>query len=447
MEMEIPNNWTVATIPSLISKEGIFYDGDWVESKDQDINGDVRLIQLADIGVVNFRNKSDRYLTSKRATELRCTFLEVGDILVARMPDPIGRACIFPLKGKFVTVVDVAIIRPGTAGCDARWLMYIINSPNVNGEIQKNASGSTRLRISRSNLSNISFLVPPINEQKRIATKLDSFFGYLNSLNTKLDRIPLLIENFKQSVLNQAITGKLTEKWREGKELDDWNFEAAQDCCEKVQSGGTPKGSGFVQSGIPFLKVYNIVDQKIDFEYKPQFVSVQDQNSQLKKSVAYPGDVLMNIVGPPLGKVAIIPEDHEEWNLNQAITLFRPKDYLINKFLYYFLCEGTSVRSVVKETRGVVGQVNISLSQCRQFIIPIPPIEEQTEIVRQIEILFSKAEAILSRYSVIKKKIDDLPKAALKRAFEGELVEQDQNDEPADIFLKNINKHFSVSKK
>src|SRR4051795_4144941 len=77
-------------------KDGLFVDGDWVESKDQDPNGEVRLIQLADIGNGEFLNKSARFLTLEKARELKCIFLKSGDILIARMPDPIGRACIFP---------------------------------------------------------------------------------------------------------------------------------------------------------------------------------------------------------------------------------------------------------------------------------------------------------------------------------------------------------------
>lgn len=86
----LPKGWTVATIEELIDgKNGIFKDGDWIETKDQNPDGEVRLIQLADIGDGFFRNRSDRYMTKERAVELNCTFLKKGDILVARMPDPL----------------------------------------------------------------------------------------------------------------------------------------------------------------------------------------------------------------------------------------------------------------------------------------------------------------------------------------------------------------------
>jgi type I restriction enzyme S subunit len=92
----------------------VFVDGDWVESKDQDPNGDVCLIQLADVGDGEYFNKSARFLTTSKARALKCTFLKEGDVLIARMPDPLGRACIFPADPKpTVTVVDICIVRPG----------------------------------------------------------------------------------------------------------------------------------------------------------------------------------------------------------------------------------------------------------------------------------------------------------------------------------------------
>ena len=282
--------------------------------------------------------------------------------------------------------------------------------------------GSATNYVKLVNFSTYLVGIPSLDEQKQIAEKLDKLFDQIESIKKSTERIPELLKNFRQQILTYAVTGKLTEDWRKDKHLDEWRVELAKDCCEKVQSGGTPKGSKFETVGIPFLKVYNIVNNKIDFESEPQYVSEEIQNSQIKKSITYPGDVIMNIVGPPLNKVAIIPDTYKEWNLNQAITLFRPKEYLNNKYLYYFFCEGSSVNSVIDKTRGVVGQVNISLSQCRDFSISIPPMEEQLEIVKRIEVLFNILDDAERRYQVLCDKVDKLPQALLCKAFKGELL-------------------------
>ena len=271
-------------------------------------------------------------------------------------------------------------------------------------------------------LKQLDVPVPSLNEQKQIAEKLDKLFDQIETIKEASNKIPELLKNFRQQVLTYAVTGKLTEEWRKERQLDEWHTELAKDCCEKVQSGGTPKGGQFALSGIPFLKVYNIVGNKIDFESEPQYVSEEIQNSQIKKSITYPGDVIMNIVGPPLNKVAIIPDTYKEWNINQAITLFRPKEYLNNQYLYYFFCEGASVNSVLDKTRGVVGQVNISLSQCREFAISIPPMEEQLEIVKRVQILFDILDDVERRYNTLCEKLDKLPQALLCKAFKGELI-------------------------
>lgn len=289
--------------------------------------------------------------------------------------------------------------------------------------------------------------LPSIAEQKRIANKLDTLFGQVSIIQKALEHIPELIKNFRQQVLTFAVTGKLTEEWRKGKNLTKWKAELASECCEKVQSGGTPKGGKFEESGIPFLKVYNIVHNTIDFISNPQYVSRDIHSSQIKKSISYPGDVIMNIVGPPLNKVAIIPNTYAEWNINQAITLFRPKDYLNNKFLYYFFCEGTPVNRLVNQTRGVVGQINISLTQCRNFLIPIPPIQEQREIVKIIDSLFKKVETIEQQYNALKAKIEKLPQALLNKAFSGELVDHLPSDGCAENLLKEIEQLKRSTKK
>jgi type I restriction enzyme S subunit len=79
----LPKGWTWATIPDLVGETGVFVDGDWVESIDQDPSGNVRLIQLADVGDGVYRDKSERFMTKAKAEELRCTFLNEGDVLIA----------------------------------------------------------------------------------------------------------------------------------------------------------------------------------------------------------------------------------------------------------------------------------------------------------------------------------------------------------------------------
>ena len=213
---DLPLGWAHATIDVLVPSCGVFNDGDWVESKDQDPNGDVRLIQLADIGDGIFIDKSNRFLTRKKASELNCTFLNNGDLLIARMPDPLGRACLFPLSGaeKYVTVVDVCIVRLGQHSANRKFLMYVINSPEIRSQIETYKSGSTRKRISRANLKKITFPLPPRKEQDRIVARIETLFADLESGIQCLVAVRKQMEVYRQSFLKRAFEGKLTEGWR-----------------------------------------------------------------------------------------------------------------------------------------------------------------------------------------------------------------------------------------
>src|SRR5690606_21910794 len=152
MSEVIPEGWTISTIDQLTANNSLFCDGDWVESKDQDPTGKNRLIQLADIGDGTFLNKSARFMNDEQFQRLKCTELRPNDILIARMPDPLGRACIYKLDSqRAATVVDVAILR--TENANHYWLMSAINSPNFRFQIELNASGTTRTRIARGILS------------------------------------------------------------------------------------------------------------------------------------------------------------------------------------------------------------------------------------------------------------------------------------------------------
>ncbi|MEZ8723517.1 restriction endonuclease subunit S [Vibrio pomeroyi] len=258
----------------------------------------------------------------------------------------------------------------------------------------------------------------------------------------------------------------------------NWVWCRLDDICFGITSGSTPPKSNFNESeGIPYLKVYNIRDQKVDFDYKPQFVDLECHATKLKRSSLYPGDVIMNIVGPPLGKVAIIPNDYPEWNCNQAITFFRPIEPSLNTYIYTYLRAGTFLRSI--DLIGTAGQDNISVTKSRSILLPTPPLEEQHRIVAKVDELMTlcdqleqqteasieahqtlvevllntltsseNADELIQNWTRISEhfdtlfiteaSIDQLKQTILQLAVMGKLVPQDSNDEPAAKLLERI---------
>lgn len=436
MESKLPKNWVETNLVSIVDK---ITNGANLNQNDIQFKNSFPITRIETIADESIDLKRVKYVVANEE-QVQKYSLKKGDILFSHINSDkhLGKTAIFNLDDIVLHGINLLLIR-----CNKYYnpflLNYFFKYYRFEGKFIEVAQRAVnQSSINQKKLNVFGFPLPPLAEQNRIVAKLDTLFAQLETIKTSMAKVPLLLKDFRQQVLTQAVTGKLTEEWRNGKDLEEWKFENAKECCEKVQSGGTPKGSNFALSGIPFLKVYNIVNNKIDFEYNPQYVSEEIQNGQIKKSITYPNDVVMNIVGPPLNKVAIIPNDYPEWNLNQAITLFRTKKYLSNKFLYYFFCEGSSVKSLVNETKGVVGQVNISLSQCRDFVIPIPSEQEQQEIVSRVESLFAKADAIEKQYETLKAKIESLPQALLHKAFKGELTEQLDTDGDASELLQQI---------
>ena len=207
-----------------------------------------------------------------------------------------------------------------------------------------------------------------------------------------------------------------------------------------IAAGSTPESSSFVNKGIPYLKVYNLRNQAIDFDYKPQYIKESIHNGILKRSKTEIGDLIMNIVGPPLGKLAIIPTSLPESNFNQAAVLIRPYFYknIINKYLFYFLSEMSEINSI--STKGSAGQINISLSQSKNIRVPFPPLAEQERIAKKVEQLLTIVDTIEQLQEELKALVKQTKNQVLNYAIAGKLTHQDPNDEPAEELLKRIGK-------
>jgi restriction endonuclease S subunit len=220
----LPKGWRAASLPDLIGPQGLFIDGDWVESKDQDPSGDVRLIQLADVGDGTYRNRSDRFMTLESAKRLGCTFLKAGDLLIARMPDPLGRACLFPGDSKeAVTVVDVAVVRPENSDVNTRWLMYSVNAPQFRKAVASLQSGSTRQRISRRNLSKIVFALPPPAMQRAVVAEIEKQFSRLDEAVANLKRVKANLRRYERAVIT-AVTNPDSFNCRQSGVVDDFAY-------------------------------------------------------------------------------------------------------------------------------------------------------------------------------------------------------------------------------
>lgn len=434
---EWPSEWARTELGTLIHRVEAGLNVKCEERPPRD--GERGLVKISAVTWGRFDEYQSKTLLPDAVVEDR-NRIRTGDLLISRANtiELVGASVIVGPIERTLYLSD-KVLRLVVDERSKRWINYALKTPWMRKAIENASSGNqlSMRNLSQDKLRALPIPVAPLAEQQRIADKLDTVLARVDACRDRLARVAPLLKRFRQSVLAAATLGRLTEDWR-GKGTSDWVTLRADDVCAKVQSGGTPKAGFTETTGVPFLKVYNIVNQRIDFEYRPQFVHPDVHAGELGKSRALPGDVLMNIVGPPLGKVAVLTDAAPEWNINQAITLFRPAERITSGWLYVLLCEGGAVRSVLDRTKGSVGQVNISLSQCRAFGFPVPTLEEQNEIVRRVETLFAFADRLEARLAQAQTAVDRLTPSLLAKAFRGELVPQYPADEPAAELLKRL---------
>lgn len=271
--------------------------------------------------------------------------------------------------------------------------------------------GSTVKYVRMSNFTNYEISYPSIEEQERIVAKIEELFSDLDNAVETLNATNAQLKLYKQAVLKSAFSRCI-------------ELKKAEDLCFFITKGTTPKKAEFQleDKSIPFIKVYNLTfDGSLDFTIEPTFIAKSIHETSLARSIVYPRDVLMNIVGPPMGKVSIVPSSYDEWNINQAIARFRCKEELNNRYLAYFLMSSETVEKMSKQTKATAGQFNLTLETCRNIDIPVCSINEQLKIVDNLD-------TQLTAYNNIEKTVNDalqqatsMRQSILKQAFEGRL--------------------------
>jgi len=486
-ELTVPKEWVECNISDVISANGVFCDGDWVESKDQDPNGDVRLIQLADIGDGYFKNKSERFLTKGKAETLNCTFLNKGDLLIARLPDPLGRACVFPLRepNRYVTVVDVCIVRPTAERINSHFLLHLINSPRIRAEIEKYKSGTTRKRISRKNLAKVFLPIASMPEQNKIVSVIEQLFSDLDNAIDNLKKAREQLKIYRQAVLKSAFNGVLTDNWRKSRR----NLTSASDLIEKIKQeretlNDSKYGKRHRRMDTSFTDVnkppYNLPPQWIwcrikdlifdltdyhangsyenlkanvalfdapnyalmiratNFE-KNDFITVakyitKEAYEFLSRSKLFGGEILIGKIGNA-GKVYFMPYLNKPASL--AMNLFALRFSIINpKYIYYHLISAFSEKDITSHVKGV-GNPTIDKKSIRSILIALPSLEEQEAVIQEIESRFSVCDKMEEVIDNSLNQAEALRQSILKQAFEGKLTEQWRKEHPELISGEN----------
>ena len=369
----------------------------------------------------------------------------------------------------------IVVGRKGSHG-EVRWVdenffpidttYYVIPKPGIDLNFAYNYLKFSNLKslnrsttipgLNRNDAYALSIPLPPLAEQKRIVAKLDEAFKHLETLKAKLERIPVLLKKFRQTVLTHAVTGKLTEEWRKGKELEEWKEEKSLSGMREVKltlptnwrwlpfDSVAMVNSKLVQP-LKYLNYPLIAPDNIEAE-SGKLLSKPLVSDILPKSAKHffaKGSIVYSKIRPYLSKVILA--DFE--GLCSA-DMYPISTSLNTSYLYYFMLSDIFLHyATTAGERSVLPKIN----QKELGVIPVstPPKIEQKEIVDKIESLFSLLGKIELQNEDLRKKLDEIPPALLAKAFRGELVDQDESDEPASKLLERVkeNKEANIIRK
>lgn len=369
---------------------------------------------------------------------------------------------------------------------------YLVNSIFFQSQMLENSSATTISILNKSSTEKLLFPLPPLNEQKRIVEKLDFLFEKTKRAKEIIEEIKIDIENRKISILDRAFKGTLTSKWRsenkisDVKELlksineekikkweedclqaekdgnkkpkkpiikevkdmivpvdeqpyklpDSWVWVRLENLCEVKGGKRIPKGEEFSNEKTKnvYLRVSDFNNYSINQD-KLKYIS-DDLAEKLKNYKISTEDLYLSIAGT-IGKIGIIPyELDKSFFTENAVKLTNLSNAINNKFLLN--CFKTNfIQNLINDSITSSGQPKLAIFRIENFSIPLPPLEEQQEIVRILDEVLENENKVKELLE-LEERIDILEKSILHKAFKGELGTQNSSDESALNLLKSI---------
>jgi type I restriction enzyme S subunit len=493
---ELPQGWCDAGLTEVAE----VFLGKTPARTDYTSSGSLKVVKFRDIhdGRVDFSNAKDGFVQNNRDALSGLRELRAGDVLItsaAHSGENIGKKCAYvsSLPDEFFRVFFTGELLNIRCLDDtlSRWAYLFFRSVDGFSEIQEAVTG---VHLTGGRAKQMRLPVAPLPEQRQIVAKLEKLLEKVDACQQRLAKIPVLLKRFRQAVLAAACSGRLTADWREENEStenveaqlsaaiaavsaeyendckvakrdntrkptrptcldnyesawedetdipDTWSVVPLGKVCRKVTDGthDTPKPT---PSGVRYITAKHIRERRIDFE-NSLFLSQEDHDKIFIRCNPQRGDVLIVNIGAGTATPAMVRVNFE-FSLKNVALLKPIKALLLGEFLelYQLLIKPQVFDEV---TRGGA-QPFMGLDLIKTIPFRLPPRAEQQEIVRRVTSLFALADQIEARYAKAKAHVERLTPSLLARAFRGELVPQDPNDEPASELLKRIrsNRHDS----
>lgn len=318
---------------------------------------------------------------------------------------------------------------------DARYTYYQLKW--LKPEAEAIATGTTFKELSGAATATLPFKLAPAAEQTRIANQLDTLLTRIQSCNDRFDAIPALLKRFRQAVLVAATSGQLTADWRaremygvrqpsktkqENKNLPQrWEWHSLRDlvdCFDKLRVPIKASDRAKRQGVFNYYGAFGVIDSIDSFLFEGEYLLIAEDGKNLESRER------------PIALVA----KGKFWVNNHAHVV-RPKSNLNIRFLLHWL---NSPSFDISDLLTGIDQIKLTRGAMDRIPVPLPPLNEQAEIVRRVEIFFALADRIEARATAARTQAQRLSSLVLSKAFRGELVQQDPQDEPASVLLQRL---------
>lgn len=426
-----------------------------------DVTGDTWILELEDIEKDSSKI-IQRLDASARPFKSTKNKFSKGDVLYGKLRPYLNKVVIADNSGVCSTEIIPLNAEPYI---DNRYLFYWLKSEMFLEFVNSVSYGVNMPRLGTKDGVTAPFVLAPLAEQKVIADKLDTLLAQVEATKARLERIPKILKNFRQSVLVAAVSGRLTEKWREETECVDnvlhniqkekkswiknnpdhnevkrvlkrvkeysnqtklnevklpemWSWSQLEDCVLMIVDCHN-KTAPYSNVGLPLIRTSNIRDGKFIWD-NLKFVSDDTYKYWSRRCPPEPGDIIFTREAP-MGEAAIIPPKHKLC-LGQRTMLIRPVErYMSAKFLLISLMD-PNFRKRSEELAVGTGVKHYRIGDVSNLVIAVPPTEEQTEVVRHVEQLFDFADSIEQKANAALDRVNKISQSILAKAFRGDLT-------------------------
>ncbi|PQJ89133.1 restriction endonuclease subunit S [Aliivibrio sifiae] len=429
---ELPKGWVETTLGNVAKWSS---GGTPSRKNTAYYNGDVPWIKTGDLGV-RYLEEASENISNEGLKNSSAKLFPKNSVAIAMYGATIGKTSILNIEAATNQACGVAI---PNASLSSIFLYYLLKNEKE-GFIAR-GKGGAQPNISQTIIKEYPIWLPPLNEQIRITNKLDSILAKVDKAQARLNKIPAILKRFRQSVLAAATSGELTKEWREveGLSKDTWQPVSIDDLSNRAFDGpfgSKLKTADYTDNGIKVARLENI-GHLVFNSAKETFISEVKYQDLIKNTIEH-NDVLFSSFVDEEIRTCLFDERFGTYINKADCFCIRPNKEMVSpEYLMYSLACKHTYEKIKKQVHGAT-RPRVNLRYLKSFEISLPSSEEQSAVVEKINQLFHKADKVEKQYLDAKARLDRLTQSILAKAFRGELVPQDPNDEPAEQLLDRI---------